>query len=76
MISPSRWLYRGSFVVALTAMLMISGAYTIGNEPEHVSLEESKIREAIEAALPLLEKSSNGRGNYFPANRKSNILFL
>lgn len=60
MISPSRWLYRGSFVVALTAMLMISGAYTIGNEPEHVSLEESKIREAIEAALPLLEKSSNG----------------
>ena len=60
MISPSRWLCRGSFIVTLTVMGLISEAYTVGDEPEHVSLEESKIRKAIEAALPLLEQSSKG----------------
>ncbi|MGI9469138.1 MAG: hypothetical protein ACR2OA_18610, partial [Rubripirellula sp.] len=60
MISPSRWLCRGSFIVTLTVMGLINGAYTVGDEPEHVSLEESKIRKAIEAALPLLEQTSKG----------------
>lgn len=60
MIFPSRWLYRGLFVVALAVMELIGGSHTTGDEPEHAPLEESKIREAIASALPLLEKSSKG----------------
>lgn len=44
----------------MTVMELLIGSHTIGDEPEHVPLEESKIRAAIEAALPLLEKSSTG----------------
>ncbi len=60
MIFPSRCLYQGSFIFALTLMELISGSHTIGDEPEHVPIEESKVHKAIKAALPLLEKASKG----------------
>ena len=44
----------------MTVIELIVGSHTVGDEPEHLPLEESKIRAAIEAALPLLEKSSKG----------------
>ena len=57
---PQRWLYRVLFIVALVTLKLIGSVCTADDEPKQMSLEESEIREAIEAALPLLEKASTG----------------
>ncbi len=63
MNSRQRWLYRSLVMIALLTMNLTGGVCTVGDEPRHMPLEESRIREAIEAALPLLEKSSRGSAN-------------
>lgn len=61
---PVRMIFQSHFL--LTAMLtltitkLISGDSAVGEEPNQVSPGQIQIREAISAAIPLLEKSSRG----------------